>query len=151
MAGKSALPILAAAGLAAVFLSKKKKKTDDSGGSSSKDDKFPIWTQKSGEGLGNLEISPDGNAKMVFDESCQAFADKLNADAHNTYITGAFHAMVDAGVKNAEEIVQAMLRDQASQCPWDKPDSYTDLMRGVHDQLLEAVRGYAAQNNIALS
>lgn len=150
MAGKSALPILAAAGLAAVFLSKKKKKSESGTGSKSNGRKFPDWAE-SGEGFGELEISPDGSAKLVFDESCQSFADKLSADKHNTYITGAFHTMADAGVRSAEQMVQAMLRDQAPQCPWDNPEQYTDLMRGVHDQLLAAVREYAAQNNISLS
>lgn len=150
MANKSALPLLAAAGLAAVVLTKKKKKkkaeAEEEGELS-----FPRWVEKAGGGIGDLEIGPDGQAKMVFDESCQAFADKLNADAHNTYITGVFHTLVKSGVKSAEEIVQAMLRDQAPQCPWDNPENYTELMSGVHDQLLDAVREYGTQLGVELA
>lgn len=150
MAGKSAVPLLALFGGALLLMKgKKKKKSESEAGGKTQ---FPDWVEKpSGGGIGDLEISPDGQAKMVFDQSCQAFADKLNADAHNTYITGAFHTLVDSGVKNAEEIVQAMLRDQAPQCPWDDASKYTQLMAGVHDQLLAAVREYAAGINIPLS
>ena len=144
MAGKSALPLLAMASLAALALGKKKKKKKS-------DSQFPQWAQKLEGGIGDLEIGPDGQAKLAFDESCQAFADKLNADAHNTYLTGSFHTLVDSGVKNAEEIVGAMLRDQAPQCPWDDDSKYTELMAGVHSQLLEAVRGYAEQQGIELT
>lgn len=160
MAGKSALPLIAAAGLAAVVLTKKKKKkgANGGGGGGGEDNggdgetKFPQWVEKlKGGGIGDLEISPDGQAKMIFDESCQAFADKLNADAHNTYITGSFHTLVKSGVNSADEIVAAMLRDQAPQCPWEEPASYTDLMRGVYDQLIAAVRGYGEQVGVELS
>lgn len=147
MAGKSALPLLAMFGIAAVAFGKKKKKKTES----SQDSQFPKWAEKTTGGIGDLEFSPDGQAKMVFDQSCQAFADKLNADAHNTYITGAFHTLVKSGVKSAQEITVAMLRDQAPQCPWDDASKYTDLMRGVHDQLLAAVQEYGAQQGIVLT
>lgn len=150
MAGKSALPLLAAVGLAAVVLTKKKKKKTTASESEA-DMEFPRWVEKAGGGIGDLELAPDGQDKMVFDESCQAFADKLNVDAHNTYITGVFHTLVKSGVKSAEEIVQAMLRDQAPQCPWDDPERYTELMVGVHDQLLAAVGEYGSQLGVELA
>jgi len=151
MAGKNMLPLLAVAGVAAVALTKKKKKkkaaTEGNGrlgpNGGENGEAFPSWTEVGGGSIpGGIETGPDGADKLVFDEACQAFADKLNMDAHNTYITGMFHTAIKQGVTSAEEIVQAMLVDQAPQCPWADPASYTPLMKGVYDQLLSAVREY---------
>lgn len=149
MAGKNMLPLLAVAGFAAVALTKKKKKKKAAAGEGEIPEEgeegaaFPQWTEV-GEGSipGGLETGPEGSNKLVFDEACQAFADKLNMDAHNTYITGMFHAAIKQGVTSAEEIVMGMLNDQAPQCPWADPAAYTPLMKGVSDQLLAAVREY---------
>ncbi len=153
MAGKSTLPFLAAAGIAAVALTRgKKKKKKKKEVDEEEEMEFPQWIETAeGEAIGGLEVSPEGQAKMVFDEACQAFADRLNADAHNTYLTGSFHTLYKSGVKSAEQIVQAMLRDQAKQCPWDNPEAYTPLMKGVHDQLLAAIVEFARVNNYELS
>lgn len=148
MAGKSTFPLLAAAGVAAVVLSKSKKKK----AAKKKEEEFPQWMEKpEGGNIGDLETSPEGKAKMVFDSECQAFDDKLRADAHNAYITGTFHTLTKSGVRNAERIVMAMLEDQAPHCPWGDPASYTPLMQGVHDQLLGAVHEYAKNQGVALS
>ena len=154
MAGKSTLPLLAFAGIAAVVLTKgkKKKKKKEVEEEMEEELEFPKWIETAeGEAIGDLEVSPEGQAKMVFDEACQAFADRLNVDAHNTYLTGSFHTLYKSGVRNAEQIVQAMLRDQAPQCPWDNPEAYTPLMKGVHDQLLAAIADFARMNNYELS
>ena len=153
MAGKSTLPFLAAAGIAAVALTRgKKKKKKAAEEKEEKEIRFPKWIETAeGEAIGGLETSPEGQATLVFDEACQAFADRLNADAHETYLTGSFHTLYKSGVRSGEQIVQTMLRDQASQCPWDNPEAYTPLMKGVHDQLLAAIVAFAKANNYALS
>ncbi len=150
MDGKSTLPLLAAAGLAAVVLTKSKKKKKKK--EAEEEIEFPKWIETAeGDVMEGLETSPEGQEKLVFDEECKAFHDRLNADAHEAYLTGSFHALYKSGVRSAEQIVQAMLRDQASQCPWDNPEAYTPLMKGVHDQLLAAIVAFAKANNLALS
>lgn len=156
MAGKSTLPLLAVAGIAAIALTrgkkKKKKEAAEVPEGEEGEIKFPEWAE---EGISDIpgagpEISPEGGDKLVFDEACQAFVEKLNADAHNVYITGMFDSAVKQGVTSAEQIVQGMLGDQAPQCPWGIPASYTPLMQGVYDQLLGAVREYARMRGIEL-
>ncbi len=147
MAGKSALPLLALAGIAALALGKKKKKKTAANGKI----EFPNWTQVGGGSIPGIEEGPDGSDKMVFDQACSAFAQKINMDKHNTYITGMFHAAVEQGATSAQQIALAMLMDQASQCPWAEPASYTPLMRAVYDQLLAAVAEYARLSGAKIS
>ena len=146
MAGKGALPLVLMAGAAAVVLGGKKKKRKKRPPTPTPDVEGKIdWKPP------RLEHSEEGGEKLIFDEECAAFADKLNYDKHNAYITGMFHSQTQAGNTNARDIVMAMLEDQAGQCPWGDPAEYTELMLDISNQLLAAVQKYAADAKIPLT
>lgn len=144
MAKQSALPLLLVAGVAAVAMKKKKKKkkTSDDTTDETTPEAAPNWSE-----VYDPRIVVEGggeSAKMVLDSECAQFAEKLNYDAHNQYITGMFHDMVGEGVNEPAEITRAMLKDQAPNCPWDDQTKWTDLMKGLWTQLYAAVGEYAA-------
>lgn len=160
MAKSSAMPLLLLVGGAAVVMSSKKKK---------KKKKKEVETPETPEAPETLEV-PDwskmpeapqwsklhdprvqmpeaggDSEKFVFNAECTEFANNLNYDKHNEYITGMFHDMVEDGVRDAASITRAMLKDQAPNCPWDDQTKWTDLMKGLWTQLYAAVAEYAAQ------
>ena len=145
MAGKSALPLVLMAGAAAVVLGGKKKKRKKKPAITPDDEAQLKWIPP------HLEHSEEGSEKLTFDEECDAFADKLNYDKHNAYVTGMFHSQIQSGNTNARDIVMAMLKDQAGKCPWDEPAEYTELMNAIADQLLKAVQQYAADAGVTLT
>ena len=161
MAGKNIIPLLAVAGFAALALGKKKKKKkaaengvpgEVENGEEEEEITFPKWTEVGGGHIpGGMEEGAEGSNKMVFDDECRAFAEKINMDAHNTYITSMFHQGIKQGATDAGQIVMAMLADQAPHCPWGDPAQYTELMKGVHDQLLAAVREYGRLSGAELA
>lgn len=156
MAKSSAMPFLLLAGGAAVVMSskKKKKKTKKKEAETpelleapdwSKMPEAPEWSKLDDPRIQMPEPGGDSE-KLVFNAECTEFADKLNFDKHNEYITGMFHDMVEDGVRDAASITRAMLKDQAPNCPWEgSPAEWTDLMKGLWTQLYAAVGEYAAQ------
>lgn len=142
MAKQSALPLLLVAGVAAVAMKKKKKKKKPSETTDETHEAAPNWSQ-----IYDPRVVIEGggeSGKMILDSECVQFAEKLNYDAHNQYITGMFHTLVEGGTKDANAITMAILRDQAPNCPWDNHAKWTELMSGIHEQLSAAVGEYAA-------
>lgn len=152
MAKQSALPLLLVAGGAAVVMSRKKKKkkasdkptvSEPESGETTVPPEFrPNWSE-----VYDLRIPVEGGGeseRLVFNAECTEFAEKLNYDAHNEYITAMFHDLVEGGMQDVSEITMAMLKDQAPNCPWDDPPRWTDLMTALFGQLKGAVGEYAA-------
>lgn len=147
MAGKGTL-LLYAAGAAALILGgkkKRRKKATPPTPTPEEEEEHISWRSS------RLEHSEDGKERLPFDEECQAFADKLNYDKHNIYITGMFHSEVQGGNTSARSIVMEMLKDQAPDCPWDDPGAYTELMADIQEQLLAAVQRYAEKESVTLT
>ena len=144
MAKNSAMPLLLLAGGAAVMMSKKKKKKSKSSAAKTPDaPEVPDWSAIDDPRVKMPEAGGESE-KLVFNAECTEFAGKLNFDKHNEYITGVFHDMVENGVTDADAITLAMLKDQAPNCPWNNEPKWSDLMRGLYEQLNSAVSEYAA-------
>lgn len=141
MAKQSALPLLLIAGGAAVMMGKKKKRKKSS--STTEKPSPPDWSKVYDPRVKMPEAGGE-SAKMVFNTECTEFADKLNYDKHNEYITGMFHDMVEEGITDSGAITLTMLKEQAPNCPWDDQSKWTELMKGLYEQLLAAVQEYAA-------
>lgn len=144
MAKQSALPLLLVAGVAAVAMKKKKKKKRPASETTDETtpEAAPNWSEVYDP---RVAVESGGeSAKMVLDSECVQFAEKLNYDAHNQYISGMFHTLVESGTKDANAITMAILRDQAPNCPWDDHSKWTELMSGIHEQLSGAIGEYAA-------
>lgn len=132
---KSAAPLILSIGAAALFLGgKKKKKT-----SSSKED---ISVDMVGEYFNGKFDPKSENAFLIMDHECREIAQKINPDAHNTYITNRFEQLVSEGWKDTAEISLQILKDQSHHCPWDNKNAWTPLMKGLYTQFHQAVREY---------
>lgn len=126
------------------MMGKKKKRRKTSAPEVEEKPSAPDWSSIYDPRV-KLPESGGESDKLVFNAECTEFADKLNYDKHNQYITGMFHDMVEEGITDASAITMAMLKDQAPNCPWDDQAKWTELMEGLHGQLLAAVQEYAAR------
>lgn len=137
MAGKSAMPLIIAGGAAALLLYGKKKKSAAS------------VTTKNGNGaklkkIDWLEVTTEegGDERLVIDQECMNIANKLNASAHNTWITNRYFQLIAEGNEDLELVTLQLLKDQSEHCPWSEPGQWTPLMKSLYEQLLTAVKGW---------
>lgn len=134
---KSAAPLVLALGAGAlIFGTKKKKKSSESSSRPS------IDVNTAGEHYEGSFDPNTSNAFLVLDQECMEIAKKINPSAHNTYITNRFHQLVSEGWADVDKIALRILKDQSEHCPWEDPNKWTPMMKGLFQQLRDASAVY---------
>lgn len=87
------------------------------------------------------------NSLLILDKECESIAKKVDPVAHDTFITNRFHQLMRDGVTDTHAITIQILKDNSVHCPWDDQSRWTELMRGLYEQLFAGVEGYKAQIN----
>lgn len=133
---RNILPIALLAGGAALLLSDKNKKRDSgpviSGGS-------PDYGLES-----NL---PEGDHRILLNESCKGFAHRTDVVKHNNYITNRYLQMVSEGATDLRDMAIQMLSEQSPHCPWDDESQWTPLMKLLVEQLHSGIVAFQSKQS----